>query len=97
MGWETGAALSRVFEAGPLVESRPQASSVLDVRSQAPPCVLRGPPRSLVVPHLAEREHVVSTPPGPRAVDGVAAVPVPGPALIHEHVGRFFVVVDKFF
>ena len=51
---------------------------MLDVRSRAPPRVLRGPPPSLVVPRRAEREHVVSSPPGPRAADGVAAVPVPG-------------------
>ena len=70
---------------------------MLDVRSQAPPGVLRGPPRSLVVPHQAEREHMVSTSPGPRAADGVAAVPVPGRPSFMSMSAGFLLLLTSFF
>ena len=52
-----------------------------DVRSRSPSlCAPEGGSPLSFVRHLAEREHMVSTPPGPRAGDEVAAASVPGPA-----------------
>ena len=77
MGWENRAALSGILGSRPWVE--PKASSAPDVRSRTPSlCAPGGSPLSFVVRHLAEREHVVSTPPGPRAGDEVDAASVPG-------------------